>query len=269
MSASARRLLMAAEAPPPPFDATDYGTVLFWVSADEASTITESSGAVSQWRDRSGNSYHMSQATGANQPTTGTRTVNGRNVIDFDGGDFMKGTVGPNLWTTKAHTLVIVYAVDAEAAAAQGIAGFALAGGYDYRSLHYERRTTLGAYGVGDNDGASAPSSSQYIGYDTDSAVGGTATQIAVVRTSTTANSLRMDGAAASVTAFSGSMNLSRYAVASNHVNAIVGARHGGGTANFHMNGHVAEVILYNSVLTGSNLTGLEAALATKWGVTI
>jgi hypothetical protein len=62
-----------------------------WLDAADTATITESSGAVSQWDDKSGNGRHFTQATGANQPATGTNTRNGLNVITFDGGsDFLR-----------------------------------------------------------------------------------------------------------------------------------------------------------------------------------
>jgi hypothetical protein len=62
-------------------------TTQAWFDASDASTITESGGDVSQWDDKSGNSHSLTQGTASNQPTTGTRTVNGLNVIDFDGDD--------------------------------------------------------------------------------------------------------------------------------------------------------------------------------------
>lgn len=56
-----------------------------WLDASDASTITESSGFVSQWNDKSGNGRDLSQGTGINQPTIGTVTLNGLNTITFDG----------------------------------------------------------------------------------------------------------------------------------------------------------------------------------------
>jgi hypothetical protein len=58
-----------------------------WLDASDTSTITESSGSVSEWRDRSGNARHFAQGTGINQPTTGSATLNALNVITFDGSD--------------------------------------------------------------------------------------------------------------------------------------------------------------------------------------
>jgi hypothetical protein len=63
-----------------------------WLDASDTATITESGGDVSQWNDKSGNGNNVSQATGINQPKTGTRTQNGLNVIDFDGtNEFLNG----------------------------------------------------------------------------------------------------------------------------------------------------------------------------------
>ncbi|MDX1679483.1 MAG: InlB B-repeat-containing protein [Akkermansiaceae bacterium] len=43
-------------------------TTVAWYDADDSSTITQSSGAVSQWNDKSGNAYHMKQTQATKQP---------------------------------------------------------------------------------------------------------------------------------------------------------------------------------------------------------
>jgi hypothetical protein len=59
-------------------------TTSAWYDAADADTIDEAAGAVSQWDDKSGNNAHATQSSGTFQPTTGTETINGLNVIDFD-----------------------------------------------------------------------------------------------------------------------------------------------------------------------------------------
>jgi len=54
-----------------------------WFDANDGGTITASAGKVSSWADKSGNGYSAAQATGAVQPTTGSRQIGGRNAIDF------------------------------------------------------------------------------------------------------------------------------------------------------------------------------------------
>jgi len=56
-----------------------------WYDAADTNTITASGGAVSQWSDKSGNGNHVMQGTSTARPTTASRTLNGLNVIDFDG----------------------------------------------------------------------------------------------------------------------------------------------------------------------------------------
>jgi hypothetical protein len=55
-----------------------------WLDAADTTTITASSGSVSQWNDKSGNGRNVSQSNAANQPTTGVATQNGLNVLDFN-----------------------------------------------------------------------------------------------------------------------------------------------------------------------------------------
>ena len=69
-----------------------------WLDASDTTTITDSGGAVSEWRDKSGNGYAFTQATGGAQPTTGTTTQNGLNVLAFDGGDLLASTAAASEW---------------------------------------------------------------------------------------------------------------------------------------------------------------------------
>lgn len=71
--------------PAPTFQPGSISGLALWLDASDLTTITESSGAVSQWNDKSGNARHVSQGTAAQQPTTGSSTLNGLNVISFDG----------------------------------------------------------------------------------------------------------------------------------------------------------------------------------------
>lgn len=55
-----------------------------WLDMADESTISDTSGAVDSVSDKSGNGNDATE-TGANRPTTGTRTENGKNVLDFNG----------------------------------------------------------------------------------------------------------------------------------------------------------------------------------------
>lgn len=67
----------------------DLITTEAWYDCSDTSTITDSSGAVSQLDDLSGNAEHVTQVTGSLQPQTDARTINGLNAIDFDGTEYL------------------------------------------------------------------------------------------------------------------------------------------------------------------------------------
>jgi len=76
-----------------------------WLDAADASTITESGGAVSQWDDKSGNNYHVSQATAANQPAVSTDAGNAS--LLFDGtSDYLRHNVSGTITYPSSIFLV-------------------------------------------------------------------------------------------------------------------------------------------------------------------
>ena len=52
-----------------------------WLDGADASTITQSSGMVSQWNDKSGNHYNATQGTGANQPAYLSNGIIGKGSV--------------------------------------------------------------------------------------------------------------------------------------------------------------------------------------------
>ena len=66
----------------------DSGLIGWW-DADDTATINDTTGAVLSWADKAGGGAFQ-QSNPALQPTTGTRLLNGRNVIDFDGNRYMQ-----------------------------------------------------------------------------------------------------------------------------------------------------------------------------------
>jgi len=90
---------------PPPTGPPVAGYVA-WYDPSDAGSITSSGGAVSQLDDKSGNGRHLTNATGGTQPTTGTRTQNGLNVLDFDGTNDQLSVSGFTL--TQPYTVFAV-----------------------------------------------------------------------------------------------------------------------------------------------------------------
>ena len=62
-------------------------TTALWLDAADSDTITEVSGAVSQWDDKSGNDRHAAQSASGSRPTYTSVKLNSRNVVTFDGTD--------------------------------------------------------------------------------------------------------------------------------------------------------------------------------------
>lgn len=56
-----------------------------WLDAADTSTITSSAGSVSSVRNKADVQIPFIQASGGNQPTTGSNTIGGNNVITFNG----------------------------------------------------------------------------------------------------------------------------------------------------------------------------------------
>jgi hypothetical protein len=56
-----------------------------WMDANDSSTITETTGDVSEWRDKSGHDLHYDQITASKQPSVGTSFIGGKSAIAFDG----------------------------------------------------------------------------------------------------------------------------------------------------------------------------------------
>jgi hypothetical protein len=74
------------------FQPSDDASVIGWWDADEPTSLTVSGTAVSVWASKVG-SNDLAQAIVTDQPETGTRTLNGRNVLDFGGTRHLFGAV--------------------------------------------------------------------------------------------------------------------------------------------------------------------------------
>jgi hypothetical protein len=81
---------------------------VYWLDATDASTISETSNSVSEIRDRLGGTTKMVQGEGSLQPTTGTATINGLNVLNFPTNEArLKSNVMPTTNAAVAVSMVI------------------------------------------------------------------------------------------------------------------------------------------------------------------
>lgn len=76
----------------------------------DKATIIASGSKVSQKSDKSKNGNHVTQFTGNRQPTTGTDTINGKNVIKYFNlaGQFLNGTPALTAIPLSDHTIFFI-----------------------------------------------------------------------------------------------------------------------------------------------------------------
>ncbi len=95
-------------APKTPLQKFGSARLPLWLDASDASTITQTSNNVSQWADKSGNANHAVQATGANQPVTGSGTINGLNTLTFTTSKRMTVPYGAEFYNNLGQHVFVV-----------------------------------------------------------------------------------------------------------------------------------------------------------------
>jgi hypothetical protein len=209
-----------------------------WFDASDPYTIIETSGAVSQWNDKSGNGYDLTQGTGANQPTTGSRTLNGLNVLDFDGtSDYLAQSsafsASLSSWTVFAvmqadSTASIMYVVDGLSGGSRSAVGH----GSSTQYRLYQGTTVL--------EGGTADASEHILRGVFD-----------------TTDTLHVDGVSV-ISGNSGTGSLT---------GVVAGAQFN--EAGAFWNGTIAELIVVDGTLTADEISRVENYLANKWGITL
>jgi hypothetical protein len=224
-----------------------------WLDASDTGTITESSNSVSQWDDKSGNTNHATQGTGAAQPITNTRTQNSLNTIDFNGSTHYmdaNGAVGVMSGDDTPFTMFVAMEPDDYAPTATAYAF--VAGGNsgdnvpELPSYYYNGSTTSGRRNATDNSYKSFTSTAnfQVITYE----FPGT------TLTAYTDTTKELDAVAHNTT---GAVTLNRL---------TIGAQ--GRTTNFNFyDGKIGEILIYDSALSDANIAAVQAYLISKWGI--
>jgi hypothetical protein len=211
-----------------------------WYDAADLSTITASSGAVSQWNDKSGFGRNLTQGSGALQPTTGIQTINGRNVLDFDADRLVSSN------TTITHRTVFIVAESKGAPTTQG-ALWRHDGGNS--TIFRHNGTTENALRF----------FTRGTSFDATSVTGLTAPHVLAARFSDAVNVIiRRNGTTLTTISTALSQQAATAAV-------LVGADAGGE----RFRGNIAEMISYSGSLTDNDLGRVEAYLGAKWGIRV
>jgi len=79
-----------------------------WLDASDSSTVILNAGAIERWEDKSGNSYHATQATAAKRPVLNATALNGRPAVRFDGSTNDGLSIADALYLNRPYTAFIV-----------------------------------------------------------------------------------------------------------------------------------------------------------------
>jgi hypothetical protein len=92
------------------FTPTMIPSLALWFDASDPTTITQSSGTVSEWRDKSSNAYSVIQGTVGNRPTYATNLLNGLPGIQLSATSYLYqvGSSMPNFSSSPATTVYMV-----------------------------------------------------------------------------------------------------------------------------------------------------------------
>jgi len=216
---------------------------------------TTAARTVSAWTDKSTNGFVITQATEANRPTTGSRTIGGLNALDFTPNDHLFRTATQIVNSSDGNwTAFMVASVDVDA----------LAIPLDQDPGSGNRVAQFFRWNAG--------SVLQSLVWNTAGTIYADSAGTPVINTPYVFSAVR--GSASIETRLNGSSPGGATATAgtnrTNAVNLTIGAYAGGvvGTAAY-LNGLIGEVIIYNRALTASEVGQVEAYLANLRGISL
>jgi hypothetical protein len=239
-----------------PLPTPPVATPSLWLDANLASSFTySSSNVISSWADQSGNGRNATQATVANQPSLVASVINSKPVVRFDATNDALAWTEYNPGGDRS-----VFMVFRNASTITSSGSFAVMSSSGANFPMY-------VVGLGNQTGGISGEVFALLGvssggaqikgqYNTSSVAAGNH-QYNWTQNSSYAVSARFDKATLSLTtAPAGDFNSATYP---GFIGVITGAD--------GISLDVAEVLVYDRVLSGGEITTIESYFATKWGV--
>ena len=226
------------------FNPASISGLQLWLDADDSETITLNGSTVSQWDDKSGNNYHVSQATASNQPTFTASALNSKSVVRFDGvNDGLINTGDTPVGGSTNRTVFIVFNFNGTT--------------IDYALvLGYNGALNGKAFGISEEIAVRVNNGNRVW----TTAVDSTHAIVTIVLDGTSTTDL---------SAWKNGSSLTASSTATQTIDTQSGVGIGRSPAGNHLNGDVAEIIVYNSALSTSDRESVESYLSTKWGISV
>lgn len=212
-----------------------------WFDASDSNSFTLNGSSVSEWRDKSGNGRHATQATSGNQPTYTTNTLNGKPVVTFGTGG-AKSLVLPNISIASAPTSVFLVLNDTKNTGHE-VAFVVNGGSGTLLSILLTNHPNTNKWGTYTNTDVEANGSigSSYV--------------IASVQNDGTNFFFYKDGTSDGSPTYSSN-------------NAFSSSYLGSDQYGSYFGGNIAEVVFCTSNLSTQDRQNVEGYLARKWGLT-
>lgn len=227
------------------FDPASVAGLQVWLKADAG--ITQSSGTVSAWADQSGNSNSFAQSNGGYQPTYTAAGQNGLPVVTWGGTNKYLLSTG-NITLSNFTFFAILSRPVWSNSQYRGIWG-------------HNSSPTQKAFGV--------DFTNKFWGFGNSSAVAPSV--LGPIGTLTNASFHLLSAGLGPANSFLRKNKTSIATTASNAATTSITAQMIIGSWNYpvvtdHWDGAMGEMLIYNSVLTGTDLTNVENYLQAKWG---
>jgi hypothetical protein len=219
--------------------------------ASVSSSITSSGGLVSQWNDISGNGRHAVQASSTYQPTTGSISQNGLNTISMSA-HFL---LAPIFITSNAFTYFFVGSKTNAGGSANTYSRWMSL--FNSAGNDYDNPSSITASYTITSQGGYSPATYAYRNNSVILAQAHTygLANLSVARLNGTTYTQIHNGTSATGSTSATSLNTDKMNIGSSGMSLTDSA----------LNGWIGEIILYNSVLSDSDVTIVSNYLKTKW----
>lgn len=234
-----------------------------WLDATVASSITSSATRVSQWNDQSAQGNNFVQATAAYKPETGVATINSKNALRFNNGAInqkMASNGAGSIWAFMSNnTGCTIFSVGKYNNTVEGW----LLQTYDGSSstpgiIHYINGSLYPTVYVGGTGATPAISAINAVSVGTTNAFSFTSVNDPGNATASARNKIYLNSTAAT-------QNNTNTATVNTGTPSTL-TMGNVGIQNGPFVGTIGEVIVYSGLLSGTDVSTVQAYLKTKWG---